>query len=425
MNSREKFLETMNFNPCAKPNKWEFGFWGETVERWYKNGLPIKKYPRIPVNVINTTSSLYTSIWTFEWRKKETLFETVYREPERIIDLPKGIAVMSGGLYWPTQGFPLDSDIKNFFNLDTSQIIVNAEQFIYPNFEVKIIREDERYIDYIDIDGGTRRFSKEQQVLPCGLDWVIKDWDSWNNLKGERMKLDNIKDRLPDNWKVLIEEYKGRDYPLAVGGYPNGVFGSLTHLIGYENLFIFYYEKPDLLKDILDRLTDIWIALWEEITADIDIDLVNFWEDVSYGRGSMISPSIFKEFMSPYYKKLISFLRSRGVEIFLVDTDGDCNELIPLFIEAGITGLYPMEVSAGMDVISVRKRYPTLQLMGGIPKLEISLGEKRIDEILEPVEWLLKKGGYIPFGDHFIPPEVKWDCYKYYREKLNNIIDIV
>jgi hypothetical protein len=139
----------------------------------------------------------------------------------------------------------------------------------------------------------------------------------------------------------------------------------------------------------------------------------------------MISPATFKEFVSPYYKKLTGFLKSKGVNIIFVDTDGQCDELIPLFIEAGVTGLYPMEVSCGMDVVKARKRYPELQLMGGIPKSDIALGRKRIDEFLEPVEWLLKQGGYMPYGDHFVPPEVSWENFKYYRQKLNDIIDNV
>ena len=423
MNSRERFLETMRFNPKVSPNKWEFGIWGATMDNWYREGLPKKKYPRIPTNTINTTTSLYTALWTREWQKNKTTFEKIFKESETEIGLPKGIAVMAGGLYWPTQGFPLDHDLGEYFNFDSCQHLVCAEQFVYPNFGVKIISEDDRYIDYIDIDGATRRFSKSEQVLPGGMDWIIKDWESWNKLKEERMRLDNIKDRLPDNWDELVKEYNNRDYPLAVGGYPIGLFGSLTHLIGYENLFLYYYDHPDLIKDICTRLTDIWLALWEEIMSYVEIDLCNIWEDISAGKGSMISPAIFKEFLSPYYKKICSFMKSKGVEIIMVDTDGDCNELIPLFIETGVTGLYPMEVSAGMDVVAARKKYPELQIMGGVPKSDIALGKERIDEFLEPVEWMLKQGGFIPFGDHFIPPEVPWNEFKYYREKLNNLID--
>ena len=71
----------------------------------------------------------------------------------------------------------------------------------------------------------------------------------------------------------------------------------------------------------------------------------------------------------------------------------------------------------------MRKQIPNLALMGGIPKSEIQKGRKRIDEILEPVGQVVKTGGYIPFGDHFIPPEVEWEDFKYYRNKLNEIID--
>jgi hypothetical protein len=61
--------------------------------------------------------------------------------------------------------------------------------------------------------------------------------------------------------------------------------------------------------------------------------------------------------------------------------------------------------------------------MGGIPKSDICLGRERIDTILEPVREVLATGGYIPFGDHFIPPEVHFEGFTYYRENLNRIID--
>ena len=44
MNSRERFLEVMNFNKDVHSLKWEFGLWGETVNNWYDQGLPLKSY---------------------------------------------------------------------------------------------------------------------------------------------------------------------------------------------------------------------------------------------------------------------------------------------------------------------------------------------------------------------------------------------
>ena len=152
-----------------------------------------------------------------------------------------------------------------------------------------------------------------------------------------------------------MEEYKSRDYPLALGGYPLGFFGTPAHLMGYTNLFFLYHDQPDLVLDIVEHLTTLWIAIWEEVLAQIDVDVVHIWEDVSSGKGSMISPRTFRQFLMPSYQRVTEFLKGRGVSNIHVDTDGDCTQLIPLFLEAGVTGLYPMEVSAGMDVVAVRE----------------------------------------------------------------------
>ena len=210
---------------------------------------------------------------------------------------------------------------------------------------------------------------------------------------------------------------------MSIGGYPQGFFGTPAHLIGYENLFIWYCAEPELIHDILDTFTNIWLAVFEEIISQVEIDHWHIWEDISYGRGSMISVDMVKEFLCPYIKKIADFIKFKGVKIILLDTDGDCNDLITSFIEAGVTGMYPFETHCGMDIVKIRKQYPKLQMLGGIPKSEIAKGKERIDQILLPVEQVLKTGGYIPFGDHFIPPDVDFANFGYYRNKLNNLID--
>ncbi|MGQ9786682.1 MAG: uroporphyrinogen decarboxylase family protein [Anaerolineae bacterium] len=423
MNARERFLATMRFEKGVAAPKWEFGYWGATIKRWYREGLPERNYPTIPTRIVTTSSSLYTTAWTYEWRKQRTVFELSYAERQRRIELPDGIGVWGGALYWPSQGFPLDQDVTNYFGMDRSTVLVQVEQLFWPHFEPRVLFEDEKYVDYVDIDGITRRYQKVEGVIPTAMSWPIRDWRTWEEIKNERMRLDTIAQRFPPHWPELLQEYRNRDYPLAVGGYPLGLFGTLVHLLGYQNLFYSYYDQPDLLHDILQHLTRLWMAIWEEVMAQVDVDVVHIWEDMSSSRGSMISTATFREFMTPYYKRLTDFLKAHGVQVILVDTDGNCTQLIPLFLEAGITGLYPMEVSAGMDVLAARRQYPQLQMMGGIPKSELAKGRARIDAILEDVALLLRSGGYIPFGDHLIPPEVPWEHFKYYRERLNTLIE--
>ena len=407
MNARERYLAVMAREPGVHAPKWEFGYWGETVDNWYAEGLPKRNYPMVSRSLTTPTASLYAPAWLSVGENK----------------LSRGLAVMAGGLYWPTQAFPLDRDLRDFFGMDACQQVVDVNLLFAPMFEVQVLREDGQILDYIDVDGVERRFLKDEGTIPFAMKWPIRDRKSWEALKEERLNLKNLAARFPPAWEEKVREYQERDYPLAVGGYPHGFFGTLSHLIGYENLFLWYCDEPKLVHDILNTLTEVWIAVYSEVLARTSFDHWHIWEDVSYGRGPMISLAMVREYMLPYIKRLGDFLKARGVRHILLDTDGDCNSVIPLFMEAGVTGMYPFEVHCGMDIVKVRQQYPTLQMMGGISKSEIAQGKARIDEVLRPVEAVLATGGYIPFADHFVPPDVRFEQFCYYRRRLNEIID--
>jgi hypothetical protein len=407
MNVRERFRDVMSFTRGVSAPKWEFGYWGASYDTWYDEGLPRRHPPRLATEISTTNSSLYVPCWSSIRGSK----------------LPAGIAVLGGGLYWPTQGFLQDQDVRTACAMDKGQVLVDVDLLFHPRFETVIIEETESSLVYVDIDGVKRQFSKATGVIPAALENPIRNWATWNALKAERLNLDDVKGRLPPRWPELLAQYKSRDYPLVLGGYPQGYFGTLAHLMGYEHLFYNYSDDPALIHDIQKTFTDIWIAVYEEVLAQTDVDLFVFWEDISAGTGSMVSPAMIREYMLPYYKRLTGFLSAHGVKTIFVDTDGECTDLIPLFLEGGVTGLYPMEASCGVDIVKVRKLFPTLQLMGGVPKSEIPKGKERIEQILQPVREVLQTGGYVPFGDHLIPPEVHWEEFKYYRQRLNELID--
>jgi uroporphyrinogen decarboxylase len=408
MNVRERFLLAMTeFRARVSPPKWEFGYWGENVENWYAEGLPRRHYPRLPRGISTPTSSLYLPCW-----------KSIHTGR-----LSSGLAVIGGGLYWPTQGFPIDNDVRTELGMDLGQVLVNVNLLFHPMFEVTVIEETAETMTYIDIDGVKRLFLKKTGVIPSALENPIRDWATWNRLKEERLNLKDIKGRFPRSWPRLLERYRDRDFPLVLGGYPQGYFGTLAHLMGYEHLFYNYTDDPKLIHDIQKTFTDVWLAVYAEVLSQTSVDMFVFWEDISAGSGSMVSPAMIREFMVPYYKRMTGFLNEHGVKVIFVDTDGECTDLIPLFLDGGVTGMYPMEASCGVDIVNVRRLFPKLQLMGGIPKSELPKGRARIDEVLGPAEAVLETGGYVPFGDHLIPPEVHWKEFRYYREKLNGIID--
>jgi len=414
MTTREKFIQTMTFaGKKTHPPKWEFGYWGETLNKWYKNGLPKKNPAPVPRAYTAPSSSIYTTSW---------ICNNLYVAPG---EYPKGWVSMAGGLYWPTQGFGRDQDVLDFLNMDETQQLVDVNLFFEPMFEPKVINDTENSFTYLDLDGVERVFLKETATMASGSKWPIYDRKSWEQLKHERLRFTDIQKRLPKNWAEKIKDYKNRDYPLALGGYPMGFFGTLAHLMGYENLFYSYYDDPELIQDVIGTFTDIWIAVFEEVLKDVEIDHLQIWEDISFGSGSMVPPPLMEKFMRPYYTRMIDFVKSKGVKIICVDTDGDCMNIIPFFISCGVTAMFPFESACGMDVREVRKKFPNLAMMGGINKSNIKFGKGKIDEMLAVVGEALQTGGYVPYLDHFAPPDVDFENFKYYRSRLNEMIDSI
>ena len=219
-----------------------------------------------------------------------------------------------------------------------------------------------------------------------------------------------------------MKEYKQRNYPVGLGQV-HGFFGTPRNLLGVEELLIKYYDDPEMMKDMNNYLADFWISLYEGVLKEVEVDCVLIWEDMAYKGDPLISPEMFREFLLPGYQKLTGFFRDYRIKIIQVDSDGDIWKLIPLWIEGGVTGLYPFEVAAGMDVVEVRKALPKLSIGGGIDKRALVQGKESIDRELESkVPFVLKHGGYIPTIDHLVPSDVSFENFKYYRQKLNQIL---
>lgn len=382
MNSRERFHQVMNFEP-GKSLKWEFGYWAGAMRRWYNEGLEAKD-----------------------------------GIPE---DLADGAGVHGGAAGW-RPGRPLGSDVNSICQLDDGLQRMKVNNFLAPLFEEEILEDQGSWIIVRNELGMTEKRSKTRSSLSSYIDGPVKNRDDWEKLKEERLQ-PTLEHRLPDNWDDLLVEYKNRSFPLALGG-GQGFFGSPRFLLGELQVLTIFYDQPDLIKDIVSDLTDFWIALYDQILDLVDVDLIMIWEDICYNSGPLISPATFEEYMLPGYKKLTAFLKERGVNNIIVDTDGDVWKLLPLFVEGGVTGMYPFEVKAGMDVVEVRKAYPSLNIMGGFSKSALIAGKEQTDlELDQKIPWMLEQGGYIPYMDHLVPPDVSWENFYYYRTKLNNMID--
>ena len=122
------------------------------------------------------------------------------------------------------------------------------------------------------------------------------------------------------------------------------------------------------------------------------------------------------------YRSITELLRDNGINIILVDSDGDTRQLIPLWIESGINGQYPLEATANMDAVQLREEYPNFILIGNVDKRALAKSREAIkEELSKKIPYLCSRGGYFPAIDHFVPPDVSFKNYMYYLECLREM----
>jgi len=389
MTARDLYLSVLGMEPAERTLKWEFGFWGSVLTDWYRQGLP-----------------------------KQVGFDR---------ELLYGEFVNGPGLQYPMpsydDGVLFAHDVSIRFGLDKGPAPFPFNWFYCPRWEKQVFSETGDKIEYLGVDGIRRVAFKDERSMPLWVSHPVACEADWEELARDRLSLDHFSRRYTvADVDGFVAQARERDYPMCLYGSPIGFFGVLRFMIGEENLYYWYYDKPDLIRRILDHLCRMWLSIAEELTARIDFDYGRFYEDMAYRGGSLISPRMFRDFLTPYYRRLIDFARSRGVRHFVVDSDGYMEEMIPLFLEAGVTAILPWEVRAGNDLERVRKQYPNLGILGGVDKMAL-MSRESIDRELARVARLIPQGGYIPYVDHAVPPGVSWENFEYYRDRLNAIVE--
>jgi len=311
---------------------------------------------------------------------------------------------------------------NDFFGLDRRDFVpVNVG--MVPPFETMVFEETERYVIMRDGNGIVRKALKEGTVrgTRSSMDQYIKfPVEGPEDFEALKKRYDaKSEGRYPENWGELVAKWKDRDYPLCL--LTNATFGFYStprKWMGTENLSIAFYEEPKMMHEMMEFLADFFVEVTHKALDELDIDYFNFFEDMAYKTGPLISPKLFKEFILPHYKRVIEFLKEHGVDVITVDSDGNIEVLIPMLIEAGVTGIWPCEIAADMDPVKLRKEYgKSLALSGGIDKRELAKGKKAIEaELMRRLPPLLESGGYIPTVDHTVPPDVSYDDFRYYIE---------
>jgi len=336
--------------------------------------------------------------------------------------------------YWPEtihrwygEGLPIGMSVWDYFGFDegwkmfTQDVWETLDYGPIPQFVPQKLYENSRYKIEVRANGVTAKVLKTSTSMPQFIDFPVNNRADWEKIKRRYDPKDPR--RYPKTWgDELIEYYNNADYP--VGIHLGSCFGFARNLMGLERVLVGFYKEPDLVRELMDFWADFTLELITRAVESVRFDFANMWEDMAYKNGPHISPRLFEEFVLPNYKKVTRYVRSKGIDVVMVDSDGNLEILIPLLLEGGVNCLYPLEVSAGMDAVALRKKFGReLRLVGNLDKRALIEGKNAIKkEADSKLPFLVKDLGYIPSVDHFVPPDVPFEQYKYYTSLIKEYI---
>lgn len=327
---------------------------------------------------------------------------------------------------WRKEGLPGDIHLYQYFGFDRMNF-VPVSLGPLPCFEKEVIEEAGEHRIVIDENGVKRKefipkISAEETFPKSMSQWLefpVKDRKSWKEFTRRLNPLSSA--RYPYNWEELKRIWQERDYPLGIS--VGSFYGWIRNWVGMENLSYMFYDDPSLVREMMEYIEYFILETIKKAVEGVELDFAHFWEDMAYKTASLVSPQMFKDFMLPHYKKVTGYLRSHNIDIITVDSDGNINELIPLWLEGGVNGVLPLEVAAGMDAVALRKKYKKdLILIGNIDKRSLARGKSEIKkEIQSKIPFLLSQGGYFPALDHHAPPDIPYGNYLYYLKTIREV----
>ncbi|MHB1458068.1 MAG: uroporphyrinogen decarboxylase family protein [Armatimonadota bacterium] len=329
---------------------------------------------------------------------------------------------------WKGQGLPDDWVQTNLFNYEPTGYFTTGvnlgwcEPPFLPYFESKIIESTEDYEIIQDVAGRHLKMFKGRShgFMPDYMKHPVTCMEDWNEVS---RRLDPGND---ERWVGLEETVKAQKSASdAVDGILSqnlvGAYMYLRALCGPVDLLYMFIDQPEVIHAAMQRWYELNDAAIERVQAITELDEVYVGEDICYNHGLLISPSMFREFLMPYYRQLLDNTRSRQKRklSFQVDTDGDCRPAIPLYMELGMTRMSPMEVASGCDVVEIGTQYPQLVMSGGIDKRVLAAGKDAIEAHLRHIiPFMVERRGYYPTCDHGVPDDVTFENYMYYRKRM-------
>lgn len=162
---------------------------------------------------------------------------------------------------------------------------------------------------------------------------VIKDITNWKDVvKAPRL---DFPDEEWEKYKSMLAPIDRNEVFMTVMVAP-GIFEQLHYLMGMDDCLIAFYEEPEVMRELIDFLTDWELEYAKQLCKHYQPDCIFHHDDWGSYRSSFLSPEMFEEFFLAPYQKIYGYYKENGVELIVHHSDSYAANLVPTMIKMGI-----------------------------------------------------------------------------------------
>lgn len=182
---------------------------------------------------------------------------------------------------------------------------------------------------------------------------------------------------------------------------------------GKEQMMVDIMERPDYVKKIIERATDVAIQTGIAL-AKIGMDALYLGEVF----GGLIGPRLFKEFCVPAIKRFVKEVKKESLILTYLHICGNSTQLFEMMADTGVDCIEPLDPLGGVVVADAKNRIgKQVALMGGVNTIKLAHGT--LEEVKKDIQRCLREGapegGYILACGDMLPTETS-------KEKVETMV---